>query len=87
MAKSANNSASNRYEIEEIIISAVGIVGGLYVLKDSPWNTWAIYFVIFACLVILLEIRRIVEAIRFMVAYEFNKKIDEDFARKLDEPD
>ena len=59
----------------------------LWLLADRPWQEYALPIIGLAIIALLFEIRRKLEAIRFMMAYDFNKKLDQEFQEKLDRDD
>jgi hypothetical protein len=80
-------SSRNRDSWQEILTITGLSVLVLWLLFDRPRQEYALPIIGLAIVSLLFEIRGKLEAIRFMMAYDFDKKLDQDYQEKLDRDD
>lgn len=80
-------SSRNRDSWQETLTITGLLMLGAWLLSDRPRQEYALPIVGLAIIALLFEIRGKLEAIRFMMAYDFNKKLDQEFQEKLDRDD
>jgi hypothetical protein len=72
------------YWQEALIIP--GLLGlGFWLLSDRPRYEYLLPILGMVVISLLFEIRGKLEAIRFMMAYDLDKKLDHDFRQMLDQ--
>jgi len=57
------------------------MVASAGLLKDQPWSAWPFFGALVLTVIILFEIRGKLEAIRFMMAHDFEKRHIEPIER------
>ena len=76
-------STWRRENFESVVVNALVMAGGVWLLNIRSWPEFLIYAAVAACVFALFQIRAKVEAIRFMMEREFVKKLDEEDANRL----
>ncbi|MGA2792887.1 MAG: hypothetical protein ABSE69_05035 [Roseiarcus sp.] len=69
-------SFRKRETLESTLLPFALLLGGVFVLPGRPSSEWAFFGAAVLIAVVLFEIRGKLEAIRFMLAHDFEEKID-----------